>query len=71
MPKSTYLLVTDSVDVLQLSIVSMQELNEKEANRILAIRSNKLNIPQATKLDWSQYVAWLFTRQSGIGYGGG
>jgi hypothetical protein len=31
-PKSTYLLVTDSIDVLQLSIVSMQELNEKKAN---------------------------------------
>jgi hypothetical protein len=32
MPKSAYLLVIDFIDVLQLSIVSVQEPSEKKAN---------------------------------------
>jgi hypothetical protein len=46
----------------------MQELNEKKVNLALGIRSNKLNILQATEPDWSQYVAKGFTRQAGISY---
>jgi hypothetical protein len=63
MTKPTYPVSTDSVDALQLSIVSMREPNEKKANRALGMRSNKLEIPQATEPDWSQGVAWGFTRQ--------